>query len=103
MTENIKYIYRTSGFNLGFLYNNNIFSRDGQYLGWVEKKYAWDTSGNYRGELTNLNGNIYILKNLYMIEPIPRIPKVPPVPPVVPNPPVNIVPIVPPIGYIDGF
>lgn len=97
------YIFKTNGNYLGFIYNNNIFSRDSVYLGWIENNLVWDTQGNFRGQVSKIANNHYILKNSFSINPIPRIPRIQPIPPVPPVPPINIMPIILPIGFVDSF
>jgi len=98
-----KYILRSNGNYIGFIDNNNIFSRDCLYLGWVEGNYVWDKNGNFRGILTEINGNQYVILNQLQIPPIPRIPRLQPLPPTPPMPAPNILPISLPVGYIDGL
>lgn len=74
----MKQIFRSSGQYLGFIYNDNLFSRDGIYLGWLEGDNVWDSNGSYRGKLVPISGHYYILKNEFVISPIPRIPKLSP-------------------------
>ena len=97
------FIFRTNGFYLGFLQAGNLFSRDGVYLGWLEGVFIWDASGQYRGQLVQIGGYYYILKNMYAVPPIPRVPRFATISPTLPPPPINGVPISPPIGYKDGF
>lgn len=97
------YIFRSNGNYIGFVSNNNIFSRDGIYLGWIDGALVWDSQGNFRGQIINIASNNYILKNTFSISPIPRIPKIPPIPPTPPTPPSNIPPITLPIGFVDSF
>lgn len=98
------YLYKLNGNYLGYINSNNIFSRDGVFLGWIdERNLAWDGSGKFRGELKEINNNNYILLNTFTIPPIPRIPKIPPTPPTPPIPPINAFPVFAPIGYVDGF
>ncbi|HSX42629.1 MAG TPA: hypothetical protein VLF59_00905 [Candidatus Saccharimonadales bacterium] len=99
----MKYIHLTDGRYLGFISGNNLFSRDGLYLGWLEGDMVWGKNGEYRGTLTEMGGNNYILRQVFAVSPIPRVPKVPPVSPAPPVPVSNIVPIITPLGYSDGF
>lgn len=96
-------IHTTQGNYLGFISGNNLFSRDGEYLGWLEGDIVWDKKGNYRGKVHTLNGNNYILRSTFSINPIPRIPRIPPIPTIPPIPPLNILPIIVPLGYEDAF
>jgi len=97
------YIFKSSGNYIGFVANNNLFSRDGVYLGWIENNLAWDSRGNFKGQLFEINGQHYVLRNTFMIPPISRIPKVRPIPPIPPIPPINVQPITLKIGFADSF
>jgi hypothetical protein len=98
------YIYHSNGRCLAFLNDKGIFSLSGNYIGWVEDDdTVWDNSGNYRGNLEVINGNKYILKNRFLLNPIPKVPRVPPVSPVLPSPPAPIAPINLEFGKADGF
>ncbi|MEW6407794.1 MAG: 4-fold beta flower protein [Patescibacteria group bacterium] len=97
------FIYKTNGIYLGFFHENNIFNRDGVYLGWLENEFAWGFDGQYRGQLTKINNNFYILRNIYSAPPIPKTPRSTPPTPSIPNPPPNITPINPNIGFKDAF
>jgi len=97
------YIHTIQGNYLGFISGNNLFSRDGEYLGWLEGQIVWDKKGNYRGNLQNLSGHYYILRPTFSINPIPRVPHVYPVSPIAPTPAPNVLPIMVPLGYEDGF
>jgi len=100
------YIFKSSWQYLGFIKNGNIFSWNGQYLGWIESGYVWDVSGQFKGEIKEINGHSYILRNMYVLPPLPKTPKghasdepLPAVPPQM-----NITPISSPeIGWVDGF
>lgn len=98
-------IFKSNGIYLGFLRDDNyLFSRDGLYLGWIESGYAWDISGQFRGQLTKIGQNNYVLKNMYAVPPLPKTPK--PFPPPLTSifdPQSNIPPIVLPFGLTDGF
>jgi hypothetical protein len=100
-----RHIFRLSGHYLAFMDAENIFSRDGHYLGWIESNFAWDAAGQFRGELQQIGGHLYILKDMYALPPLPKPPKLNPLPVVsIPAPPANIPPITPPkIGWVDGF
>jgi hypothetical protein len=103
-TLSYTYVYKTNGFYLGFISGGNLFSRDGVYLGWVEENFVWDAQGQFRGELSVLGDNYYILKNMFAVPPIPKIPKPSSSVPILPNPPANIAPvIIPQVGVQDGF
>ena len=98
-----KIIFKSSGIYLGFIDNDFLFSRDGQYLGWLEGAHVWGADGQYRGNLNETNGNLYILRNMFVSMPIPRPPKISPNSPSLPQPPANINPIQLPIGFVDAF
>jgi len=101
------FIFKSDGKNLGFIRDNYVFSRDGIYLGWVEKKeennLVWDVEGKYRGVLREDKGNYYILTKKFEISPISRIPKKVPNISLPPDPPKNIPPIVLPVDAEDAF
>jgi hypothetical protein len=97
------YIYKSSGQYFAFLNNNFIFSWNGRYLGWTDKNHVWDSTGNYQGELVTINGNMYVMKNIFAIPPIPQIPRISPIPPVPPAPSAPVQPITLPTGYNDGL
>jgi len=77
-----------------------LFSRDGEYLGWLEGKHVWDAAGRFRGQLWN---DKYIISNRFGVNPVPRLPKPAPARPPLPNPQANIAPAVLPTGWIDSF
>ncbi|MEY2486832.1 MAG: hypothetical protein QOH39_2480 [Verrucomicrobiota bacterium] len=93
-------IYRTNGTYLGFISNGFIFSRDGQYLGWIDGQHAWDAAGRFRGQRWNKK---YIILNRFAVQPLPKHPRGTPATPALPDPPPNISPIAPPTGWVDGF
>ena len=100
------YIFKSSGQYFGFVDkdNGNIFSWDGQYLGWVDGNYVWDTAGQFRGEIKEIAGHFYILKNMYVLPPLPKSPKLNPLPIIsAPTPQSVIPPITLDIGWVDGF
>lgn len=98
------YIFRSNGNYLGFIDNEYLFSRDGEYLGWIEGNFVWDPNGQFRGEVTLIDKNRYILRNIFLIPPIPKVPKSPPIHPVHPPiPPANILPINLSIRFKDAF
>lgn len=104
-----KFIFKSTGHYSGFIMlDGNIFSRDGVYLGWIEeedgKYYAWDTEGQFRGILKEIDENrCYILKNIYSISPVPKQQKPIPSTPAIPAPPPNIPPTSLSIGVRDAF
>lgn len=100
MTE---YIFRSNGNYLGFINNGSLFSRDGEYLGWVEGKFVWGSTGQFCGEVTEINNKKYIIKNMFLIPPIPKIPRIPPIPSIPPTPPINAMPIILNMGFKDAF
>ncbi len=103
MSNPMPYIFLLNGNYLGFISADNIFSRDGEYLGWIENEIVWDKNGIYCGKLNEINGHLYILKESYILSPMPRIPKIAPIPPIAPLPAANISPITPQIGITDGI
>lgn len=97
----MQYIYRTNGIYLGFIANGMIFSRDGDYLGWLESKFAWDPSGRFKGQLWDTR---YIIINRFGVQPLPKTPRpAPNEPPALPDPPPNIAPVSLPTGWADSF
>ena len=103
MNGNIVFIYRSNGNYLGFISGSNFFSRDGIYWGWIEGNLVWNHTGRYAGEVKEINGHSYIMKNMYILPPIPKPPKKLPDIPTIPDPPRNIRAINLPIGYQDSF
>lgn len=99
----IIYFFNTRGFYIGFIENNILFSRDGEYLGWLEGNIVWNSNGQYIGQLVDIGGNKYVLRNMFIISPLPRVPRVMPSPPAPPSPVSNIAPISSPIGWEDVF
>ncbi len=97
------FIFKSNGYYLGFIFNDFLFSRDGVYLGWIEGNFVWDTAGKFRGSVTDITGQKYVLINRFTIPPVPRSPKPAPQSPVLPNPPANIQPVSLPLGFIDSF
>ena len=103
MNENVIFIYRSNGNYLGFISDGNFFSRDGVYWGWVEGDLVWHSTGKYAGELKEISGHIYIIRNMYRLQPIPKSPKKFPDIPTIPDTPRNIRAVNLPIGYQDAF
>jgi len=101
--DNTIFIYKTNGFYLGFIRNGFLFSRDGIYMSWVEGNFVWDSKGKFRGVVTEIGGNKYIILNRLTIPPASRIPKPPPAPEMPPAPRSNIVPINLSPELVDGF
>ncbi|MEK7613802.1 MAG: 4-fold beta flower protein [Patescibacteria group bacterium] len=94
-------IFRSNGIYIGFISSDGIlFSRDGEYLGWVEDDFVWDSKGKFRGQLWN---NRYIILNKFAVSPIPRTPRLAPLNPIIPPPPVNIPAVALPTGWSDAF
>ena len=97
------YIFRSTGHYVGFVQNDQFFSRDGVYLGWVEREDVWDRTGQFQGKIKEISGNKYIVRNIYVLSPIPRMPRAYPASPNIPPPPSNVPPINLPIGDKDAF
>lgn len=97
------FIYKTNGFYFGFIKNGFLFSRDGIYMGWVEGNFVWDLKGKFRGVVTEINGNKYIILNRLSIPPAPKTPKLPSASEISPPQQSNIVPINLSPELIDGF
>ena len=96
-------IFKANGVYLGFIQNNFLFSRDGLPLGWIEGNFAWDTSGKFRGVLSEHAGHSYILLNKLAIPPLPKSPKVLPANVILPSPEPNIIARMLPLGWVDAF
>ncbi len=97
-------IFKSNGIYLGFIRGGFLYSRDGEYLGWMEGSFVWDNGGNFRGVLTLISGNYYILLNKLGIPPVPKPPRQPPKYPIsLPGPKANTAPIQLSIGLVDGF
>jgi hypothetical protein len=98
------YIFRLSGQYFGFIDSGNVFSWNGRYLGWLESNYVWDASGQFRGELKTISGHLYVVKNMYVLPPLPKAPKQNPLPvtPIMP-PQANVPPVTLELGWVDGF
>ncbi len=103
MTEQYTYIFRSNGFYLGFIVSGNLYSRDGIYLGWLEGNFVWDKSGRFKGILTKINENHYIVFNQFTMPPVvrPAKPNAPQVTP--PTPLANIASVTLPIQFSDAF
>jgi len=98
------FLFESNGNYVGFISQNGfIFSRNGIYLGWVEGNVAWDVNGRFRGVLTDIKGNNYILINRFMMPPFPKTPQKAPTAVTIPDPPPNIPSIVLPPGLIDSL
>jgi hypothetical protein len=96
--------FYSSGHYLGFSELGNLYSRDGQYLGWIEDdNTVWDKNGKYRGTITEIVGHRYILRSIFVLPPIPKPPKPAPNASVIPDPPPNVPPIKLDLGYQDAF
>jgi hypothetical protein len=101
---NDTYIHLSNGTYFGFISNDFLYTRDGAYIGWVEKdKSVWDKHGKYRGHIVTVGEANYIFKHKFLIAPIPKTPRVVPATPAVPPPAVNRVPIIVPLPYEDAF
>lgn len=74
-------IFKWSGRYFGFIRDQNLFDANGTYLGWIEGSQVWARDGVYLGEVVEEN---YILRRIYMIQPLPKIPRTPPVRPIRP-------------------
>lgn len=100
----MEYIFKSNGQYLGFVDDaGNLFNRDGVYLGWNEGQYVWDKNGKFAGSLLVVDGNKFIIKNVFTVPPVPRIPKTTPATPPLPTPKANIPAIQLPVGFIDAF
>lgn len=97
------HIYKTSGIYLGFLNNDLLFSRDGDYLGWTEGQFVWDSTGKFRGMIAEIKGNKYILKDRFSMPPLTKPPKAVNTAVNPPTAPANIAPITLPVNLVDAF
>lgn len=94
-------IFKSTGIYVGFILNGALFSRDGDYLGWLEGNYVWDAkSGRFRGQVWN---DKYITVDQFAVQPLPKQTKAKPATPPLPHPPPNISPVALPTGWIDSF
>lgn len=96
------FVYKSNGYYLGFIRNGFLFSRDGICLGWVDNGYVWDTTGQFRGRLEEIQGRHYIVNDLFTLRPTSRSPKSSPNQTTTTNQP-NIPPIALPVGLVDSF
>jgi len=97
-------IYKSSGQFIGFTVQDNIFSWDGKYLGWIDNQnFIWDKDGNFKGQLVQQNENSYALRNSFRIPPISKSPRATPATPVLPIPSAPVAPITLPMGVEDAF
>ena len=101
--DNTTFIFKTDGNYLGFIQSGFVFSRDGVYLGWVESKTVWDAEGNFRGAISEINSNKYILRDRFALPPVSRTPKTAPENPIIPDPPRNVAPISSGVSLVDAF
>ena len=73
MENTTRPIHLLNGKLLGFVIENQIHSRDGDYIGRVEENNTcWNVNGYFRGKLTEINGAYYILKEQFVLDPINR-------------------------------
>jgi hypothetical protein len=93
-------IFKSNGIYIGFIFNGVLFSRDGEYWGWVEDNFVWDSRGNFKGQIWNQQ---YIIFNKFAVSPIPRMPRPAPPTPVLPLPQANIPAVALPTGWVDAF
>jgi hypothetical protein len=98
------FIFQTNGTYTGYVDNGYLYTRDGLFLGWVENdNNVYDRKGNYRGRLSLLGANYYILKNRFNLNPLPKPPTTSP-PAHQPVPAQNsIPPVTPSLGLEDAF
>jgi hypothetical protein len=103
------FIYKSNGQYMGFARYNNLYTRDGIYLGYIKGNFAWDAQGQFRGSLTPIETQqgtkIFVIKNMFAINPYPQeakqmnnlaISELP-----LQLPPIS--PITLDVGYVDGF
>lgn len=99
------FIHKSTGQYFGFIRNTRIYSRDGLYLGFLSGNFVWDSKGQFRGTLTPIGNNNYILKNIFSIPPYSQTTKEAANLQLMelPLPQPNISPISLRVGYTDGF
>ncbi len=99
------FIYRLNGNYLGFMRDGLLFSRDGEYLGWLEGQYVWDSSGRFRGIIFSPKNSEhkYVIRDRLSMPASTRTPKPAPSLTPIPDPPPNIPAISLPIQWIDAF
>ena len=91
---------------MGFEESGYIFSRDNVNLGWVngDGTDVWDSrTGEFRGKLVTIGGNTYVLRDTFVVNPVPRSPRQTTPSVRLPDPPDNIRPISLPLGTKDGL
>jgi hypothetical protein len=105
MEGDYKFVFKSTGQYIGFVYNNNLFTRDGIFSGWIDMNTSvvWNQFGHYKGKMTKIGDAFYILKNLFEIPPIPQSPKPPLTPPPLPLQQENIFPIELQPFIVDGY
>ena len=74
----MEFIYKTTGNYFGFIKEGLLYSRDGEYLGWVEDgKFVWDAKGNFRGFVftPEKREEKFIIRDRFSLSPTTRTPK----------------------------
>jgi hypothetical protein len=99
------FLFRSNGQYLGFITGDNIFDRDGRFIGWKSVETVWGANGQYRGQLSRIGStqNFYVVKYIFAVAPIPQIPRVVDINKSLPVPPANILPVHLQAGFVDGF
>src|SRR5262245_5174128 len=94
-------LFTWSGKYVGFHNGKNLFSADGQYLGWLdEDARVWKASGEFAGELIEEN---YVLRREHTRLPTAKMPHTLPMRPELPAPRFDRVARVPKTGFIDAL
>ena len=94
-------IFKWNGEYFGFIRRGYLFSRRGEYRGWIDRNQrVWRSNGEFLGQLVDEK---YILRRNTMVAPVPKVPKVPPVPPVPPIRSINRISRVPKVGWTDAL
>lgn len=97
-------IYKSTGLYIGFILQDNFFSWDGKFLGWLDNQsFIWDRDGNFRGQLVEKNGIHYILRNSFQIPPLSKPARSVSPSPIPPTPSAPVPSIILPIGVEDAF
>lgn len=95
-----KPIYRWKDEYFGFLYNNRLFDKNSNYLGWIDEDEVWRKDGIYLGNLVAEN---YILKKRTMATKARRAIRAIPATPARPSTKANRAAKAQKAGYVDAL
>ena len=99
-----KPIHLFNGILLGYIIGNQIHSRDGEYIGYVEENdTCWNDRGHFRGKIKEIDGNYYIVREMFKLLPNGRGPRKSVFTPIIPTTQINILPIQQPMPFTEGF